>query len=311
MHKRAGFTIMEILISISILLVGIVGVISLFPVAINVGGEAVTDSLSANLARSVEEAIRASMKHRLVTYTRGGDRRFLLGYFIYDHDGIYSPKYEEITKDPVPADPRDVKRTGASLWGLDCVILLPCDTSPQASPDRGYTGASAADARRKAYLASKVFVYPEGDPEESKGAGAPANGAGDPRRADDDKDDYELDHSNEAVVKQMREKLLPGEEWPLRVTKTYRFGPKVLGLDTDRTLSPAQRRKLEDEDPYRLYSYAFSIRRAYEDGDLATHVRPYAPANDLFEFKVMIFRGFLPETRQAHPIYTTSFLASR
>jgi len=306
--RRIGFTIMEILISIMILMVGIVGVITLFPVAIRIGGEAVTDSLAANLARSVEESIRAAIKFRKVSYTLRGNRKFMLAYFIYEHDGIYNPQSREVQKDPVPGDPLDVLRLGGSNWDLDCVVLLPCDVSAGADPDGGYGGTSMLDARRRAYLSGKVFVYPEGDPEESRNR-APANGHGDPSRADDDKDDFELDHTKREVVEEKRASLVAGEEWPLRVTKTYRFGPKVL-----RSGSAAGRGSKEPavpKDPYRTYSYAFAIRRAFEDGNVAMNPRRYAPANDLFEVKVMIFRAFMPETKQAYPIYTTTFLVSR
>ncbi len=316
MRKAAGFTIMEILIAISILLVGIVGVISLFPVAIKVGGDAITDSLSANLARSVEESVRAAMKHRKVAYVRGGDRRHVLAYFVYEHDGVVDPKNRRISRDPVPADPSSVKTRGASQWGRDCVVLLPCDNSTAANPDSGYGGRNAADARQRAYRAGKVFVYPEGDPSESKSGGAPPNGNGDPGNADDDKDDYELDHSQREIVKLRKQELLPNEEWPLRVTKTFRFGPKVLG---GRVGSKAEKEghfvpfsKAKDlQDPYRLYSYAFAIRRAYEDANLAPTPRRFAPANDLFEVKVMVYRAFMPETQQSHPIYSTTFLVAR
>jgi hypothetical protein len=316
MTRRTGFTIMEILIAITILLVGIVGVISLFPVAIKVGGDAIADSLAANLARSVEEAIRAAMKHRKVAYVTGADRKYLLAYFIYEHDGVLNTEEEVVTKDPVPADPLEVKRGGAGDWGLDCVVLLPCDSSPSADPDRGYGGRNAREARRRAYMAGKVFVYPEGDPDESKGR-PPANGGGDPRQADDDKDDFEQDYSDTDVVRIRAEELMPGEDWPLRVTRTFRFGPRVLGGDVDEELGGAARGKRrwklkrDDDDPYRQYSYAFAIRRAYEDSNVCITPRRCAPGNDLFEVKVMIFRAFMPETRQARPIYTTSFLVSR
>lgn len=325
-----GFTIMEILIAISILLVGIVGVISLFPVAIKVGGEAITDSLAANLARSVEESLRSAIKNRKVAYTVGADRTHVLVYFIYEHDGVYDPaEYgrDKIRKDPVPADATDVDRGDVpdppfgTPWALDNVILLPIDNSRNAELGVGYRGSSDRDARVRAYLDGKVFVYPEGDPDESAGAQR-HNGAGNPAAADDDKDDFKEDSPDKQFVASWSEKLLPNEEWPLRVTRTFRFGTRVV---TDSRGNPAPERgpqgttlytimpegAAREEDPYSTYSYAFSIRRAFEDGDMSNEGRRYVPANALFEVKVMVFKAFAKDTTHAEPVYSSSFLLSR
>lgn len=325
MRRPRGFTIIEILMTITILLVGIVGVISLFPMAIKIGSEAISDSLAANLARSVEEPIRAAMRNRSVSYTIGGDRQFLLMYFIYEHDGVYAPVAGDersrrvVRKDAVPPDPSDVLRGRrgvetpyGSAWALDNVVLLPCDTSPSASQGVGYGGATSADARRQAYLSGKVFVYPEGDPDE--GGGASANGRGNPRNADDDKDDFERHFPDRRVVDEWRSRLLPGEEWPLRVTRTYRFGTRLKPGEPERGSGGERLYEIADdrEDPYRMYSYAFAIRRAYEDGNLSREGRRYAPANELFEVKVMVFRGFMRDMPSAlSPVYTSTFLVSR
>jgi hypothetical protein len=319
---------MEILIAISILLVGIVGVISLFPVAIKVGGEAITDSLAANLARSVEEAMRAAIKNRKVAYTLQGDRKHVLAYFIYENDGVYDTKaygMGKIRRDPVPANAASVLRSEGmrdapygSAWALDSVILLPCDNSKNADMGIGYRGSSERDSRRNAYLAGKVFVFPEGDPEESPGARTSPNGDGNPDRADDDKDDFSEDSPDKEYVAEWSAKLLPNEEWPLRVTRTYRFGTRVSGdaengpAGTNTTLySIAPEEPGKEEDPYLNYSYAFAIRRAFEDGNMSTGGRTYAPANELFEVKLMVFKAFTRDTKHADPVYTATFLLSR
>ncbi len=321
---------MEILIAISILLVGIVGVISLFPVAIKVGGEAITDSLAANLARSVEESLRSAIKNRKVAYTLGADRTHVLVYFIYEHDGVYDPaEYgrDRIRKDPVPANAQDVLRGSVqdppygTPWALDSVILLPIDNSKNAELGVGYRGNNDREARMRAYLDGKVFVYPEGDPGESAGARA-HSGAGNPAVADDDKDDFKEDSPDKQFVASWAEKMLPGEEWPLRVTRTYRYGTRVR---TDvrgnpesesgpqgTTLYPMMPEGAgREEDPYATYSYAFAIRRAFEDGDMSNEGRRYVPANELFEVKVMVFKAFARDTTHAQPVYFSSFLLSR
>ncbi len=331
MSARKGFTIMEILIAISILLVGIVGVISLFPVAIKVGGEAITDSLAANLARSVEESLRAAIKNRKVAYTLKGDNKHVLAYFIYENDGVYDPAVyksdsgpEKVRRDSVPANAAEVLRRTlrdvpyGNPWALDSVILLPCDNSRTADMGIGYRGSSEREARRDAYLAGKVFVYPEGDPEESLGARVAPNGDGNPDLADDDKDDFSEDTADKDYVNEWQEKKLPGEEMPLRVTRTYRFGTRVLpdpengpaGTNTTLySIMPDEPGK--EEDPYSTYSYAFAVRRAFEDGNLSTGGRSFAPANELFEVKLMVFKAFRRDTKHAEPVYTTSFLLSR
>lgn len=321
---------MEILIAISILLVGIVGVISLFPVAIKIGGEAITDSLAANLARSVEESLRAAIKNRKAAYTFGADRTHVLVYFIYEHDGVCDPaEYgrDKIRKDHVPADASDVRRRNmpdapyGTPWALDSVILLPIDNTKNAELGVGYRGGSEREARMRAYLDGKVFVYPEGDPGESSGAQM-HNGGGNPGLADDDKDDFKEDSPDKEFVASWSEKMLPNEEWPLRVTRTFRFGTRVM-LDargnpepesgpqgaTLYTMLPEE--SGQEEDPYATYSYAFAIRRAFEDGDMSSEGRRYVPANELFEVKVLVFKAFARDTTHAQPVYSSSFLLSR
>ena len=61
-------------------------------------------------------------------------------------------------------------------------------------------GGNARESRRRAYLSGKIFVYPEGDPGEGKRRSGLPNGGGNPENADDDKDDFRLDYSNEEVV---------------------------------------------------------------------------------------------------------------
>ncbi len=331
---------MEILITISILVVGIVGVLSLFPVAIKVGGEAITDSLAANLTRSVEESLRSAIKNRKVAYTLSGDRTHVLSYFIYEHDGVYDHhEYgdHKIRKDPVPANAEDVLRhsvAGApygTAWALDNVILLPIDNSKNAELGVGYRGNSDLEARARAYLTGKVFVYPEGDPEESAGARI-QNGAGNPAAADDDKDDFKEDSSDKKYVAEWAEKMRPGEEWPLRVTRTYRYGPRIetdsrgnlvsepgphgttlytLAAESRSDTRITQESAGQVKDPYESYSYAFAIRRAFEDGDLSSEGRRYVPANELFEVKVMVFKAFKKDTTLAKPVYSSTFLLSR
>ena len=111
----------------------------------------------------------------------------------------------------------------------------------------------------------------------------------------------------------VKKKLVEGEEWPLRVTKTYLFGTRLAERFSsgDSTFTIDKESREWKQNPYGNYSYAFAIRRAYEDGNLSPQGQKYIPANELFEFKVMIFKAFQPETINARPVYTTTFLISR
>jgi len=59
---RAGFTLIEILIALVVLLVGIVGILALFPVGIESTRTAVQDSHAAILAESIHHAIVIGMR---------------------------------------------------------------------------------------------------------------------------------------------------------------------------------------------------------------------------------------------------------
>ena len=63
---RGGFTLIEILIAIVVLVLGIVGIISLFPTAIESGNKTVEDSYAAAITQSVVDAIKQSGRDDLL-----------------------------------------------------------------------------------------------------------------------------------------------------------------------------------------------------------------------------------------------------
>ena len=71
-----GFTLIEILISLVILMVGICGVLSLFPVAIKNVSDSVEDSTASNLAQSLYSSMTEAM------------RRPVAGVVTVTHDGL-------------------------------------------------------------------------------------------------------------------------------------------------------------------------------------------------------------------------------
>ncbi len=163
-RRRSGFTILEILVATAILVVGLVGVLALFPAGIYVGKEVVEDSTAIALARSVADAIRKGIRNELRVETKRGGVTYT--YFVLRHDGV----------DPVPRR-RDREDPAGNYY-----ILL-----PRHVPGRTIPGASHKDSRRAAATGryGKTFVYPESDEDLP-------NGRGDPFRADDDKDDDPL-----------------------------------------------------------------------------------------------------------------------
>jgi prepilin-type N-terminal cleavage/methylation domain-containing protein len=165
----AGFTILEILVATAILVIGLVGVLALFPAGIGVGKEVVEDSTAITLARSVADAIRSGMRNNLRVETRTGGVTFT--YFIFKHDGV--------TPAPQNRSREDFRE--------NYFILLP---RHQPGP---VPGLSEAERRKRAATGDrgKTFVYPEADDEFP-------NGGGDPFRADDDKD--EVTPAGELIV---------------------------------------------------------------------------------------------------------------
>ena len=130
-----GFTLIEILIATSILTLGLVGILALFPVAMKAGRDVVEDSNSVVIAQSVVNAIRSGIRNSK-GYTKKNEAE---AYFLLRHDGV---------RDKVPVDPRLIKSSG------DYYIRLP--------RFRENASFSGTDQRRKALKSAKAMVYPGG-----------------------------------------------------------------------------------------------------------------------------------------------------
>jgi prepilin-type N-terminal cleavage/methylation domain-containing protein len=66
MKHREGFTLLEVLIALTILAVGIMAVMQLFPVSLTSARQAIEDTVSAELADSQLGKVRASGADRLM-----------------------------------------------------------------------------------------------------------------------------------------------------------------------------------------------------------------------------------------------------
>lgn len=91
-QQETGFTLIEILISMTVLLVGLVGILHLFPVGINATAKAIEDTNAAQIAESAYAALKASV----MQYTGPN--------FVYFHDGIASNKTFTLPATSAPTD---------------------------------------------------------------------------------------------------------------------------------------------------------------------------------------------------------------
>ncbi|MFN0057993.1 MAG: prepilin-type N-terminal cleavage/methylation domain-containing protein [Planctomycetota bacterium] len=282
--RARGFTILEIMVAIAVLVIGILGVIAMFPVAIKLGKRVILDTNSVIIAQSVEQAIREGLAHRKGQRDEGKQT-----YFLFYHSGVETPLPSRI----LDASPSD-----------DNFILLPMQE---------FESRSSTVSRDNAYLEGKVFVYPEtdgltwtfgsgGDVAEYQdaAAGTSPNGGGDARRADNDGDDYTVEVAN-------------GESYTtFAVMKTFPMSEDFLrGLRENADAEFGDDENSGTEDPLGRYSYAFAIRRALSDSSLGRHSRDekdLVPANELFEVEIMVFHGFIPNTTYAQPVFRTTVL---
>ncbi len=249
-ERAAGFTLIEILIATSVLTLGLVGILALFPVAIKAGRTVVETSNSVVIAQSVADAIRSGIRN-----SKGLSKQQGHPYFILRHDGV---------TDKAPSDSKlhDVKD--------DYYILL-----PRFKSGRKFPGPNRrADSLRR----GKLFLFPETD--------SRANGGGNALAADDDGDDFQKEDSAGDVQR------------TFRVEKVYRLGQKLIpggdprGGDFSEEFL-LEKRVLKDMtiETLRQYSFAIKVRNSYYDAD-ASEDRSYQPANKLYHFTVLIYRGF-------------------
>ncbi|MBN1421281.1 MAG: prepilin-type N-terminal cleavage/methylation domain-containing protein [Planctomycetes bacterium] len=257
MHRprRHGFTIMEILIATTILVVGLLGVLALFPAAIHTGKVAVEETTAAAIAKSVADAIRTGIRYRQHTFSSGRAQE-LYTFFIFEHDGV--------TATP-PARPEDANPDA------DYFIVLPFI--------KGITWKNG-DA---AYNGGPVFVYPEDDEgvagragDEGKG-GRPYRRGGqwvwdDPARADDDSDDGDQD-PNDPFDMDVRKVYSLGSNLPFAAEDdpmaqySFAFSIRVADKDGNKNVNPQQHRPGND-----LFEVRIMIFRSFQPG--TTNAKP-------------------------------------
>lgn len=123
-RRRAGFTILEILIAIVILVLGISGIIALFPTAIESGNQTVQDSYAAAITQSVVDAIAVGIREGRYRVEDNSNPKRVWSYFIFDHDGVY----DQMVPSP------QAYATDPTISMADWCILLPLGTEPNQNP---------------------------------------------------------------------------------------------------------------------------------------------------------------------------------
>ena len=104
-----GLTLIEILIAIIILMIGLVGVLSLFPAGIKSAGESVDDRTAAGVAVSVTDALITAMR----SATGEDNKNGIPSEVTFNHDGTTDGTGKDyyrfklpLGKDPIPPKPR-------------------------------------------------------------------------------------------------------------------------------------------------------------------------------------------------------------
>lgn len=110
-----GFTLIEILVALTVLIIGLVGILALFPVGLSSSQASVEDTFASLIADSVGNALISAMRN-----STGGNVRFR-------HDGITSPPYNF----GLPSGTNSVSHPGPnSAWKLGTEVSTASDEDP-------------------------------------------------------------------------------------------------------------------------------------------------------------------------------------
>lgn len=277
-RARAGFTLIEILIAITILVIGVSGIIALYPSTIETASKVVEDTYAATIAQSVVDSIASAQRDgKIFPATNGGACRYL----VFDHDGCH---------DAPPTDPTSPGSwyTSGTNWTNDHVILLPRSASATVNP----TGEPIL-----LYPCTPSGNCPAGTAMD-RSSGAISGGA----TATDISPHSSGNTSTELKVT-ADGSLVP---WIRRVY--------VLGVDAAGNLRAEYVPKDPsgnpivggvNADPYPQYSFALAIRRVAVDTDknrAITSTDKYT--DDLYEIRVMVFKNFKGDSTTQGNIFT-------
>jgi len=129
--REAGFTLMEILIAMTILMVGLIPMLAVFRTALFNLNRSIEDTYAAAIAQSVLDAIRLGLTEQKVELADGTK------FFIFDHDGSehMTPDRRGILLTADLANPANAQ----ALLARDYAILLPNMTTDREASTVGGT----------------------------------------------------------------------------------------------------------------------------------------------------------------------------
>lgn len=311
-RRAAGFTIIEILIAIVVLVLGITGIIALFPTAIESGNQTVEDSYSAAITQSVVDAISVGIREARYTYITPGKEEWT--YFIFNHDGVVDPiptMPEQYTAAQVPASPSFasyVVPTGKSwssggpfLYDRDYCILLPKAVDLVSGVGQGNLLAGPnKDVTKEPFFLYPVPLLPNVSPTDESDQRHPT-------RLDDGVGIVD----NLSVLRQRPQIDGTPTAWIPRVfyLGRYRdpFGtpfsvPSPFNPGDVRSEFRGQAANGEETiatDPYPNYSFCFAMRRARIDSNENGRIDETGALTDqddfsdsLYLLRIMVFKNF-------------------
>jgi prepilin-type N-terminal cleavage/methylation domain-containing protein len=139
-RRQSGFTLMEILIAMAILMIGLLPMLAVFRTAIANLNRAIEDTYAAAIAQSVADSIRLGLKDMKVEHDSGTLNE--VRFFLLEHDG--SEHFEEDRAYLKTADISSPAFKGTKL-GRDYVVVLP-------SRDNETENITGSTPRGKAFL---------------------------------------------------------------------------------------------------------------------------------------------------------------
>jgi hypothetical protein len=256
-HSReSGFTLMEILIAMTVLMIGLLPMLAVFKTALNNLNRAIEDTYSASIAQSVFDAIRLGLKDMKVEHDPGTPSEWK--FFILDHDGVKDLEDDRggnLLKDFSSAANR------SQLLTRDYVIVLPSRASEGAGTE-----------------VSKAFLYPR-------------------RNANDNASRKPVEYVTSQITGADGK---THESKKVKVEAVYALGKKLKEKkDEDGKDKDAARLKVEENDPYGQYSFAFTIRKSKAPNPAAptSNARTQELLDGLYEVVVRVYRNFNPDPK--------------
>ncbi|MCA8924777.1 MAG: prepilin-type N-terminal cleavage/methylation domain-containing protein [Planctomycetes bacterium] len=287
--RRRGFTLMEILIAIVVLVLGITGIVALFPTAIDSGNQTVEDTYASEITLSVVDAVTVGIRESRYVYKASAASR-AWNYFVFNHDGV---------QDEVPPAPHDYTSSppDGSFHTRDYAIVLPQALNLGATGQGGGLGP----VNNTNVAQEPVFIYPV--PLVGHG-GATENNQRAPARLDAGQaiDNFNVNRRRFST-KDTETHWIP-RVYPLGV---YRRGQQPTGAGApaagDTRLEFLSNDNVYDGtgggqrtiavDPYPHYSFAFSFQRARIDTNNDARIDTNDEFSEsLYQLKVFVFKNF-------------------